>query len=71
MKRILCTSNVLMMLLTACSAPVQQLPPSTKLNGEGTYGVYELDFHVERLSGCDRRQKLLCRWGVVTIRGNS
>ena len=51
MKRLLCTSIVLVTLLTACSAPAQQLPPSTELNGEGTYGVYELDFSVERLSG--------------------
>ena len=50
MKRILCISIVLMMLLTACSAPAQQ-PPSTELNGGVTYGVYELDFSVERLSG--------------------
>ena len=50
MKRILCTSIVLIMLLTACSAPVQQ-SHSTELNGGGTYGVYELDFSVERLSG--------------------
>ena len=50
MKRILCTSIVLIMLLTACSAPAQQ-PPSTELNGGVTYGVYELDFFVERLSG--------------------
>ena len=50
MKRILCISFVLMMLLTACSAPAQQ-PPSTELNGGVTYGVYELDFSVERLSG--------------------
>ena len=51
MKRILCTSIVLVMLLTACSAPVQQTPPSTEPNGNYTYGVYELDFNVERLSG--------------------
>ena len=50
MKKLLCTSIVLIMLLTACSAPVQQ-PPSTELNGGVTYGVYELDFSVERLSG--------------------
>ena len=50
MKRLLCTSIVLIMLLTACSAPAQQ-PPSTELNGGVTYGVYELDFSVERLSG--------------------
>ena len=51
MKRILCTSIVLIMLLTACSAPAQQVPPNTELNGNYTYGVYELDFHIERLSG--------------------
>lgn len=51
MKRILCTSIVLMMLLSACSTPVQQVPPSTELGGDYDYGVYELDFDVERLSG--------------------
>lgn len=51
MKRILCTSIVLVMLLTACSVPVQQMPPSTELSGNDTYGVYELDFDMERLSG--------------------
>ena len=50
MKRLLCTSIVLIMLLTACSTPAQQ-PPSTELGGEGRYGVYELDFSVECLSG--------------------
>ena len=50
MKRILCTSIVLIMLLTACSAPVQH-SPSIELNGGGAYGVYELDFSVERMSG--------------------
>ena len=50
MKRILCTSIVLIMLLTACSAPAQQ-PPSTELNGGVTYSVHGLDFSVERLSG--------------------
>ena len=50
MKRILCTSIVLITLLTACFAPVQQ-SPSTELNGGGTYGVYELHFSVARLSG--------------------
>jgi hypothetical protein len=39
------------MLLTACSAPVQQVPPSTEPSGNYTYGVYELNFDVERLSG--------------------
>ena len=52
MKRILCTSIVLIMLLTACSAPVQQVLPTTELSGDYTYGVYELDFHIERMSGC-------------------
>ena len=51
MKRILCTSMALLLLLTACSAPVQQISPSTAPNGSYTYGVYELDFDVERLSG--------------------
>ena len=51
MKRILCTSIVLIMLLTGCSAPAQQVPPSTELNGNYTYGVYELNFDIERLSG--------------------
>lgn len=51
MKRILCTSIVLMMVLSACSTPVQQVPPSTELGGDYDYGVYELDFDVERLSG--------------------
>ena len=51
MKRILCTSIVLIILLTACSAPAQLVPPSTELNGNYTYGVYELNFDIERLSG--------------------
>ena len=51
MKRILCISIALLLLLTACSAPVQQMPPSTELSGNYTYGVYELDFDIERLSG--------------------
>jgi hypothetical protein len=42
---------VLIMLLAACSAPVQQIPPTTELSGDYTYGVYELDFHIESLSG--------------------
>ena len=46
MKRILCTSIVLVMLLTACSAPVQQIPPSTESSGGYIYGVYELDFDI-------------------------
>ena len=52
MKRMICTSIVLIMLLTGCSAPAQQVPPITEPNGNDTYGVYELDFDVERLSGC-------------------
>ena len=51
MKKILCTSIVLIMLLTACSAPAQQVLPTTEWSGDYTYGVYELDFHIERLSG--------------------
>ena len=51
MKRILCTSIALIMLLTACSAPVQQMPPSTEPSGDYAYGVYEFTFDVERLSG--------------------
>lgn len=51
MKRVLCTSIVLVMLLAACSAPVQQVPLSTEPTGNYIYGVYELDFNVERLSG--------------------
>jgi len=51
MKRILCTSIVLIMLLTGCFAPAQQVPPTTELGGDYTYGVYELDFDIERLSG--------------------
>ena len=51
MKKILCTSIVLIILLAACSAPVQQVPPTTELSGDYTYGVYELNFDIERLSG--------------------
>lgn len=51
MKRMLCTSIVLVMLLTACSAPVQQMSPSTELGGDYAYGVYEFTFDVERVSG--------------------
>ena len=47
MKRILCIFIVLMMLLTACAEPTQQ--PSAGKNYK--YGVYELDFSVEYLSG--------------------
>ena len=51
MKRILCTSIALLLLLTACSAPAQQVLPSTELSGDYTYGIYELNFDIERLSG--------------------
>lgn len=51
MKRILCTSIALLLLLTACSAPVQQMTPSTELGGDYDYGVYEFTFNVERVSG--------------------
>lgn len=34
MKRILCTSIVLIMLLTACSTPAQQVLPTTELSGD-------------------------------------
>ena len=51
MKRILCTSIALLLLLTACSAPVQQMSPSTEPDVDYDYGVYELDFDIERLSG--------------------
>ncbi len=51
MKRILCTSMALLLLLTACSAPVQQVPPSAEQGGNYTYGVYEFTFDVECLSG--------------------
>ena len=51
MKRILCTSIVLIMLQTACSAPAQQVLSTTELSVDYTYGVYELDFHIERMSG--------------------
>ena len=51
MKRFLCTTIALTMLLTACSAPAQQVLPSAELGGDYDYGVYELDFDVERLSG--------------------
>ena len=51
MRRILDTSIALLLLLTACSAPVQQMPPSTEPSGDYAYGVYEFTFDVERLSG--------------------
>lgn len=51
MKRILCASIALIMLLTACAAPVRQVPPCTEPGGDYAYGVYEFTFDVERLSG--------------------
>lgn len=51
MKRILCTSIALLILLTGCSALVQQFLSSTEPGGDYTYGVYEFDFSVEHLSG--------------------
>lgn len=47
MKRILCTSLVLLLLLTACSAPMQ----TAAMNEDPTYGIYEFTFSVDRLSG--------------------
>ena len=49
MKRILCASIVLIMLLTGCSAPAQQVPPSTEPSENYTYVVYELNFDVKTL----------------------
>ncbi|MBQ9167128.1 MAG: hypothetical protein IJX67_01805 [Oscillospiraceae bacterium] len=51
MRRILCTSIALLLLLTACSAPVQQLPPITEPDGDYAYSVYEFTFDTERVSG--------------------
>ncbi len=51
MKRILCTGIALILVLTACSAPVQQVSPNTELNGDYVYGVYEFTFDIERISG--------------------
>ena len=50
MKRFLCTSMVLILLLMGCSAPVQRPLPTNALGGDG-YGVYEFDLSVENLSG--------------------
>ena len=62
MKRILCASMVLVMLLTACSGPEQ--PLETVVYGEvySTCGVYELDFSVRRLSGWPFE-----KWDVVYL----
>lgn len=51
MKRILCTSIALIMLLTACSAPVQIPPPTAEMGGDHTYGVYAFTFSVQHRSG--------------------
>lgn len=47
MKRILCANMVLLLLLTACSAPMQ----TAAMNEDPTYGIYEFTFSVDRLSG--------------------
>lgn len=47
MKRTLCIGMVLLLLLTACTAPTKR----TALGEDPTYGIYELDFSVECLSG--------------------
>lgn len=49
MKRALCLCVLLAVLLTACAQPTQ--PPVTAPGEDGPYGVYELDFSVECLSG--------------------
>ena len=50
MKRFLCVGMVLMVLLSACSAPVQ--PPSVTVKmGNQEYGMYELNFSVSCISG--------------------
>ena len=49
MKRIFSVSIVLVLLLTACSAPVQQA--NTRQSEIRAYGVYRLEFSVECLSG--------------------
>lgn len=46
MKRILCIGVSLVLLLTACSAPIQ--PPAT--GGNADQGIYELTFLVEPLT---------------------
>ena len=47
MKRTLCIGMVLLLLLTACTAPTKR----TVLGEDPTYGIYELVFSVECLSG--------------------
>lgn len=55
MKRTLCVSIVLMLLLTACTVPTQ-----TAANEASTYGRYALDFSVMYLSGWP-----FGRWDIV------
>ena len=47
MKRIICASLSLLMLLTGCTAPVPDSLPTESF----TYGIYEFAFAVEQLSG--------------------
>ena len=49
MKRIFLVGIILILFLSACSAPAQQ--PKTQQSGTSAYGVYRLDFSVESLSG--------------------
>ena len=51
MKRILCISLVLVMLLVGCGAEAPALLPGSQVGGVGAYGVYKLDFSVRQLSG--------------------
>ena len=47
MKRIICASLALLMLLTGCTAPAPDPLPTESF----TYGIYEFAFAVEQLSG--------------------
>ena len=47
MKRIICASLSLLMLLTGCTAPAPDPLPTESF----TYGIYEFAFAVEQLSG--------------------
>ena len=47
MKRIICASLSLLMLLTGCTAPAPDPLPTESF----TYGIYEFTFAVEQLSG--------------------
>ena len=47
MKRIICASLSLLMLLTGCTAPAPDPRPTESF----TYGIYEFAFAVEQLSG--------------------